>query len=293
MAVSANAISTTSASWTISGLSYDWNITQYSQAYVRFNTQTSQPEYPPPTGTNRSVSGTIGGLTPGATYTVEGFMVRTGGTFSAGTTTITMPSPPANLTGLHWTNITANSISIAWNTSPYATSYDVYKDNIYQTFTSGTSYTFGSLLAGKKYHLGAIPKNSWGSGTGDNIDVTTTGARPPSFSWTYSSIGSGLNAIVDHRDWIELGKRINLFRDYKFNNTKGSYGFTDASSYVGQGIPYWMYNQLVNSLVNDGMGGTQMTAFMTNNIMPSTKSSGDAFYASYLNNIVTSLNSIL
>lgn len=110
---------------------------------------------------------------------------------------------------------------------------------------------------------------------------TVSYIRPPNFVFQFSSISKGSNAIVDRRDWNNLAAKINAFRVYK---ELSLYGFTTVTP-ANQDITAALFNQLVS-------GANGLSSFMTNNVMPSTKSSGDPFYASYLNNIVTSINSI-
>jgi len=110
----------------------------------------------------------------------------------------------------------------------------------------------------------------------------TLNARPNNFYWAYSYISSGANAIVDHRDWNNLASSIDNFRAYE--GFMAPFGFTTASS--GQNIEAYMYNQLLNA-------SYQIDGNMLNNVLPpAIFYTGDDFYASYLNDIVTSLNSI-
>jgi hypothetical protein len=170
------------------------------------------------------------------------------------------------------------------------TSGSVYIDT--EFVSAGESVTWSDLDPGVTYIFTARSKffindiDLYSVNFSSGLTITTSN-RPTDFSWTYSTISSGANAVVDHRDWNALTSKIDEFRIYK---GKGEYGFTTVTS--GGDIYAWQFNQLVSSLTSDGSGGTQMTSYMTNNVMPSTKNVGDDFAAAYLLNIVTSLNSI-
>lgn len=107
MASTSASATTDRISWTISGLSSDWNKDNYQSAYVQIYHTSSgsyvgsgSPVYPPSTGKNRSVSGSYSGgsLIEGETYTVRGYAV-TNAAYSAGSTTVTMKmSRPSDFT---------------------------------------------------------------------------------------------------------------------------------------------------------------------------------------------------
>lgn len=164
----------------------------------------------------------------------------------------------------------------------------MYKDGAYVgdgSKSSSFSYTFSGLEAGTSYNLSV----QWFTGTNGATELGTnsTGSvstnliRPSNFSWSYSNVYSGSDAIVNSQDWNALTNRINAFRAYK---GLGNYGFSTVYSSTGD-ITASLFNQLVN-------GANGLAAYMSYNVMPSTKNSGDSFYAAYLNNIVTSINSI-
>jgi|GEM_PF-3944271 len=289
-----STVTTNSVSAYIDGLEHPWVSTPptgYEQAYITVSTVgTSPPVYPPASGTNYFTSIiTKTGLSPGTNYTVTGFVVYGGSTVNVGSTGITTGSVPSALTGLHATAITANSISVAWNASSGATTYEVYKNNVYQTNTSGTSYTFGSLAPGTLYRLGAIPKNSWGSGSGANIDVSTTGTRPGNFNWTYAGLHPTTGAIVTGplklqgygfyctaKEWNDFCDRINEFRV----NHKGMFAATFTSATTGLQPTKAQYDEVRSAISAMGVS------------VPGSPSVGSSITADHFNDIVSSLNSV-
>lgn len=103
--------------------------------------------------------------------------------------------------------------------------------------------------------------------------------RPSNWYWD-STISSGSNFNISATEWNNFTSRINQFRQYKYLT---SYSFYTVSS--GEDFYYWIFNQAVSAL-ND------LSSYMSVNLIPSTKQSGDDLYASYFINMRDSLNSI-
>jgi hypothetical protein len=243
------------------------------------------------------------GLSYGVTYDFRVQSLNTDGEgivwsdYTEVTSWTTAPKTPSISVG------TVDSDSITINVSGMSGNYDDVRIDLFNSdseyittqfvYPGGeSSTTFTELTPGETYHFLARSKffiNSIDLFSVSDASASATAAqpRPTDFSWTYSTISSGSDAVVDHRDWNALAGKIDEFRVYK---GKSEYGFSTVTA--GGSIYAWQFNQLVNSLINDGGGGTQMTSYMTNNVMPSEKNSGDDFAAAYLLNIVTSLNSI-
>ena len=179
-------------------------------------------------------------------------------------------------------------INVYWNTVANATYYNIYANNnsgsgdVLKATSTGTSQQITVDTPNKTYTIKVQACNSGGCSSSSGSVNVNTSTRPLQFSWQYSVISSGQNAVVDTRDWDALTKNIDDLRVYKGLTT---YGFTGASGLSGQGIPAFMFNQLVN-------GANALSSYMTNNLMPSTKATGNDFYAVYLSNIATSINSI-
>ncbi|MBD3243918.1 MAG: hypothetical protein GF331_25220, partial [Chitinivibrionales bacterium] len=86
-------------------------------------------------------------------------------------------NPPAQVTNFRATNITATSISLAWNASTGATSYNIYwtttNSSNPDANVSSTSYTISGLTPATEYSIWIKAKNSDGLAAGTNLVVTT------------------------------------------------------------------------------------------------------------------------
>jgi hypothetical protein len=100
--------------------------------------------------------------------------------------------------------------------------------------------------------------------------------RPSSFSWTTSKTSGG-NFNVSASEWTNLQNNINSVRSYK---NMYAYSFTTVS--YGQNFEAYLFNQAVSSI-------SEMNPPIST---PSTVVSGQTIYASYLNGLVNSINSI-
>ena len=120
--------------------------------------------------------------------------------------------------------------------------------------------------------------------------VTMPSIRPNNYYWTYAGINlsngawvsgnykqSGLGFLLTAGEWNGLCSRINSFRSYKNLPT---YSFTSVSS--GDYFYYWIFNQAVSAIAPMNPPTPP----------PTTVSSGNTIQASYLNQLINSLNSI-
>lgn len=140
--------------------------------------------------------------------------------------------------------------------------------------TGSTEHTFYSLNPNSWYYctVGGIidgATDPWGNASG-----WTDSARPSNFSWTTAKV-SGQNFNLTASEWNSFTSRILEFRTYK---GLGSYSFTSAVS--GNTFTAVMFNQARNSIYD-----------MNTSVM-GTVSAGQDVLASYLNDLVSSLNAI-
>jgi len=89
--------------------------------------------------------------------------------------------PPTNLVV---TNATDNTVSLEWQASPDATTYEVLRDSVRVTVPGGIpemSFTDTGLATGTRYHYVVIALNDQGgaSAKSNEVSVTTTGPPPP------------------------------------------------------------------------------------------------------------------
>lgn len=143
---------------------------------------------------------------------------------------------------------------------------DNYAQGIASGLTPGTTYTlygYGQTANGKYWPAGSA-----------TFTTKEDNPRPSNFSWTYPKTSGGdfnLTAL----EWYLLTSRINSFRTYKGLN---SYSFTNAVA--GNDFTAAMFNQARAAISAMGVS------------VPPAQSSGNDIYASHLNGLVSSLNSI-
>lgn len=181
------------------------------------------------------------------------------------------------------------NLQFNWNSTYYQQAYisisgATPSSPVYAPVTGTNKFTAtgskGGLSPGVTYNVtGKIIDNDGIPYDAGTTSFRTLVNRPSYFFWSYSNISSGANAMVDHRDWNNLTANINALRVFKGLST---YGFTTASP---GDIPAFMFNQLVN-------GSISLTPYMSSNVLPPTTVTGADFYAFYLTNVVTSINSV-
>jgi len=149
-------------------------------------------------------------------------------------------------------------------------------------YRSGTA-TFSGLTPGTTYLFNAYTEINggyrWIPESGYFVASTTGTApnpRPSNFSWTYTK-SSGSNFNLYAFEWNNFFAKINEFRAYK---NLSNYSFTTA--YSGYDFYAYMYNQAVTAISN-------MSPSIS---LPPTRNSGNIIYATNINQLVTSLNSI-
>lgn len=155
------------------------------------------------------------------------------------------------------------------------------------TGSDSGNYNFTGLLCGTSYTIDGEAEygGTWYTVTSLNTS-TDPCTRPSNFEWTYPKI-SGQDFKLTDDEWNAFLNRINDFRDYKglslysfYDYYHGDYSFTKA--YSGNDFYAYMFNQARNAII-------EMSPPIS---PPSSKSSGQDIYASYLNGLRDSLNSI-
>ncbi|BBJ28280.1 S8 family serine peptidase [Athalassotoga saccharophila] len=97
----------------------------------------------------------------------------------------TQNTSPSNPTGLYYTNVTSNSVSLAWSPSPLASGYNIYRSTNGVNFskissTPNTYYTDTNLSPSTTYYYAVTAYNPFGeSGYSNQITVTTQSAPEP------------------------------------------------------------------------------------------------------------------
>jgi fibronectin type 3 domain-containing protein len=128
------------------------------------------------------------GLTSNTPYTFRVSAINAIGTSSPSNTasTTTLPTPPATPTGVTATAISSNSITVSWNASPSATSYNIYRSTSSSGpfpmvgSTAATSSTDTGLSPGTTYYYEISAANSGGeSAPSSPVSATTISATTP------------------------------------------------------------------------------------------------------------------
>lgn len=258
----------------------------YTEVYITCNGQTSSNLAPPSSGYTYSYSYTFENLSCGTTYSATYSLTTAFGSTGSGSgtgATSACPLPSPGGVGTVYATPDVNSVYLTWSSASYAEYYAV-EYRLYGTSSwtgvnyniTGTSYTVTGLSEGTYYDFKVYARNSSGNGTPSYTTAQTKKSRPSNFSWTYSKT-SGNTFNLYASEWNSLQSKVNEFRQYK---GLANYSFTSASS---GGIFYaYMFNQVRNA-INEIPGKSTSP--------PSTQSSGNDIYASYLNGLVDSLNS--
>jgi hypothetical protein len=191
----------------------------------------------------------------------------------------TQTSTPSGLNG------TANSsteLYIDWGGVSGADSYEIrIVSPISESRTVYNSYIYwGGLSPNTQYKFQVRAYDSakdiaWSIWSGYQYATTLLG-RPSNFVWD-SNKYSGYDFKITASEWNKLCNRVNEFRDYK---GLSSYGFTTA--YSGNDFTANQYNQVRNA-INSMSPPTNI---------PVSRSKGDTIYASDINKLRDSLNSI-
>lgn len=144
----------------------------------------------------------------------------------------------------------------------------------YSYSRNGNYLLVGGLTPNTTYSFYCkFTKNGY-SASSSTIYVTTLNVRPSDFSWT-NAVFSTSKFYLPATEWNSFTSRINSFRAYK---GLSSYTFTNAI--YKNDFTATMFNQARTAI--SAMGAS----------VPSAQSSGNDIYVSYMNGLVSALNSI-
>lgn len=233
--------------------------------------------------------GTSTQITADAEYTLYSIAVYpynsagngTAGTAAVWTKDVTPPvisSFTAPTAGTGANAITVNAV--ATDSGSGVSGFHFYKNGFYDgtEYGSSVSHQYTGLSTQTAYQLTcrAFDTESNLSASSTALTVTTKSNRPAPFNWTnQKSSGGDFNLAA--AEWNALAAKVNAFRTYK---SLGAYPFTTA--YTDSNYEAYYFNQAV-SAIGDMSPPTSL---------PSTVTSGAFIYASQLNGLVSSLNSI-
>lgn len=136
----------------------------------------------------------------------------TGGDTGGGTS-----SPPAQVSGLKTTSVTATEIALTWTASSGATSYDVYWTNVTtpDAGTDKTAYSITGLTPATTYSIWVKAINSAGAARGTNIEVTTKAPTVSAAKGCGVSANTPLMLRVEGGEFlihgVEVGDIVTLF----------------------------------------------------------------------------------
>ena len=150
--------------------------------------------------------------------------------------------------------------------APATLSTNYYAQGAVSGLTPNTTYTLYGYAEGSGHIY--YPAGSY------TFTTLSDGSRPSNFAWTTEKTSGG-NFNLAAAEWNSFTSKINEFRTYK---ELSLVSFTSAVA--GNNFTASMFNQAISAL--SGMTGS----------LPATQSSGNAIYASYLNNMVSAMNSI-
>jgi len=138
----------------------------------------------------RSVTGTSTTVTGLPADTQHTFRVvathAVGNSYSASVGVRTLIAPPPMPGNLRMTNRNQTSITIAWNASARAAHYRVYRNGVFRTTTTGTSWTASGLSANTRHDFRVVAVNSTGNSAAATNSFWTETAVPMRF-WRPSS----------------------------------------------------------------------------------------------------------
>lgn len=166
-----------------------------------------------------------------------------------------------------------NNGSWMYQSSGSTTYLDGHNDGYY----TSPNFSISSLSCGTSYTIEGEAQwgGVWYSST--SLSASTDACpRPPLFSWTYSK-SSGNSFNLTSTEWNSLCSNINDVRAYKgFSNYSFTTAYDDKPFYAS------MFNEARSSI-------TTMSPSIS---VPAKAYSGDKIYASDLNKLVDSINSV-
>lgn len=225
---------------------------------------------------------TFSGLSEYTSYAIGVHVFLTGTDVEQGSAsyyTDDITDPTVTITG---SSSTASSVTLSASGSDSGSGvsgFYFYLNGSFITtvYGSSASYTFTGLAASTTYTAGVQSFDvALNSSTTASTNITTLSARPANYSWSTAKT-AGATFSLTAAEWNGFTSRINDFRTYK---SLAAYGFTSAVA--GNNFTAAVFNEAVSAI----------NAMSPPTSPPSAKSAGNDVFASYLNDLVTSLNSI-
>ncbi|WP_410767808.1 hypothetical protein [Fontibacillus sp. BL9] len=235
-------------------------------------------------GYGSSVTRTFSNLIPGKTYSlgVKAFDIYNNDSSMTSYSVTTKSNPPPNIDLWYATQIGTNSITMYVSASDDegVAGYWFFLNNASVTPTNEGSgrYTFKNLMPDTSYNFGVKAYDGYSAqSVMSTYTMRTKKNRPVNFDWdTAKYTGSSFNVTAN--EWNRLCNKINEFRSYiGLTNV----AFTSVSK--GTSFKASYYNELVNAI----------KAISPPTSAPNVRDAGDTVYASDINKLRESLNSIL
>ncbi|MBW3113014.1 fibronectin type III domain-containing protein [Bacillus sp. MCCB 382] len=205
-------------------------------------------------------------------------------TFSSGPS----PTPPSGVGSIIIGSVEQTSVYVNWDDATNFTDYRVeYKlatssSYTFVSYRSVSNYTLSGLSADTEYDVKVYARRqlsdgSYINGTPSVTRFKTKGNRPSDWSW-YTPKTSGGNFNITAGEWNSFTNRINDYRLYK---GFPYYNFTTATS--GLSFTASKFNEACSAI----------SAMNPPTVPPSSKSIDDIIYATYINRLRDSINSII
>lgn len=220
-------------------------------------------------------------------YTIAVIPYNAVGNGLAGTTTVrTSDITPPVVTGftVQANGIGANSVAVqasGTDSGSGVAGFYFYRNDVHvgTAYGSSVNYTYTGLSPQTTYALTCRAYDAQQNTSSLSVPrtVTTGGARPSNYIWSTTKTSGG-NFNLSAAEWNGLLVRINAFRVYK---GLSAYSFSLANT--GASFQAVLFNQAVTAI--NAMGPPVNS--------PNIVTSGSNVFASQLNGLVSSLNSIL
>lgn len=124
---------------------------------------------------------TVTGLSPQTSYSFQMAAINDSGQsdYSIPTNVTTLGVPPSAPSGLTYTSISSNSVTIQWSNVSDASSYNVYLNGNLISNVSSDTYTLSGLTPNTLYTITINAQNTWGQSTLSSPLSLTTLPDPP------------------------------------------------------------------------------------------------------------------